>query len=291
MPQWSITWSASAAAVSSSCLSPHWLRTTTSVLKTCSLPVVTSWKLQHLQGLLGNPWHLSTGSCWTVSCCLNIWVGKVSRRRWNREQVPSTTESPQQKLREGCHRTKELLTLLESRFVGVTCNFCKLQQHEKQISTSEEATLVTFGDAEVEHHLKAGATLQVHPPATDEHFHSALSKDRQTGDTSLVQHWLIQDTFQQSSLSFKNQVQDAETQIIQNAPVWLWLCWAGFFYLLHMMYKTYALLSTRQIRMHLLTASPCNQWTVPVFPKHHWLVHPHCRKFSGCKQATQTLLK
>ena len=59
------------------------------VLKTCRLPVVTSWKLQHLQGLLGNPWHLSTGSCWTVSCCPNIWVGKVSRRRWNKQRTSS----------------------------------------------------------------------------------------------------------------------------------------------------------------------------------------------------------
>ena len=43
-----------------------------------------------------------------------------------------------------------------------------------------------------------------------------------------MQHWLIQDTFQQSSLSFKNQVLDAETQIIQNAPVWRCLCGLDF---------------------------------------------------------------
>jgi len=121
----------------------------------------------------------------------------------------------------------------------------------------------------VEHNLNAGVTLKVEPPAFDEHFHSALSKDGQTGDTSLVQHWFIQDAFQQSSVSFKNQVQYAETEIIQNAPVFLFLCGLDFLSLLHMMYETYALLSTRQIRMHLLTASPCNQWTVPVFPKHH----------------------
>ena len=100
------------------------------------------------------------------------------------------------------------------------------------MSTSEQATLVVFGDAEVEQSLKAGATLtlQVDPPATDEHIHS-LSKDRQTGGTSPVQH--IQDTFQQSSVSFKNQIQDADTEIIENAPVWLSLCGLDFFSVPH----------------------------------------------------------
>ena len=80
--------------------------------------------------------------------------------------------------------------------------------------------------------FKAGATLQIDPPAIDEHFHSALSKDRQT-DRQEVQHWLIQNTFQQSSVSFKNQVQDAETEIIENVPVWLSLCGLDFFSVPH----------------------------------------------------------
>ena len=46
-----------------------------------------------------------------------------------------------------------------------------------------------------------------------------------------MQH--IQDTFQQSSVSFKKHIQNADTEIIQNAPVWLSLCGLDFFSVPH----------------------------------------------------------
>jgi len=122
--------------------------------------------------------------------------------------------------REGSHKTQELLTLQESKFVGVTC---KLQQ---QISTSAEATLVIFGDAEVEQFQSRSNTAN--RPSSNWWTFPLCFVKRQT-DRQEVQHWLIQNTFQQSSVSFKNQVQDAETEIIENVPVWLSLCGLDFF--------------------------------------------------------------
>ena len=200
--------STSAAAVSSSCLSPHWLPTTASdfedlqltfrdILEVTASARASRKSLAFIYKILLDhhllPKHLSRQGFY-----------KKVEQAEKKFQALQKAHNARCK-REGSHKTKELLTLLESKFFGVTC---KLQQ---QIPTSEQTTLVVFGDAEVERSLKAGATLtlQVDPPATDEHFHS-LSKDRQTAGTSQVQHGLIQDTFQQSSVdpvSFKNQIQ------------------------------------------------------------------------------------
>ena len=248
------------------------------VLKTCSLPVI-SWKLQHLQGLPGNPWHLSM-ICWTISCCLNIWVGKVSRRRWNKQRTSSKHyRKPTTQVVRGVPQDQG--TANSSRVQVFWCNMQAAATRKTDINLRRSNTghlRWCWSGTLSERRSNTAST-----PSSNWWTFPLCFVKRQTGDTSLVQHWLIQDTFQQSSLSFKNQVQDAETEIIQNAPVWLSLCGLDFF-----ICSTWC---TRQIRMHLLTASPCNRWTVPVFPKHHWLVHPHRRKFSGCKQATQTLLK
>ena len=139
--------STSAAAVSSSCLSPHWLQTTTSdfedlqltchdILEVTASATASRKSLAFVYMILQDhhllPKHLSRQG-------FNFKVEQAEKKI----QALQKAHNARCK-REGSHKTQELLTLQESKFFGVTC---KLQQ---QISTSEEATLVIFGDAEVE---------------------------------------------------------------------------------------------------------------------------------------------
>ena len=154
------------------------------------------------------------------------------------------------------------------------------------------STLVAFGEAEVVCSSQAGAMLQAELQGFGDSFHCALPKDRLRETPSQRQ---LEDSLQlqQPSVSFKNQILDAEREISQNTSVWLPLCELDFFLLLllHMLFQTYSLLSTGTLRMHLWKVSSCSQWIVPAFQKQHWKVHPQRQKSSSLKHVKQTVLK
>ena len=255
--------SRSAAAVSSSRLSPHWLPTTTSDFEDLQLSChdileVTASARASRKSLV---------SIYKILLDHHLLPKHPSRQGFNKkvEQAENKFQALQKAhnarcKREGSHKTKELPTLLESKFFGVTC---KLQQ---QMSTSEQVTLVVFGDAEVEQSLKAGATLtlQVDPPAIDEHFHS-LSKDRQEVHLQCS----ISKTHSNNYQCPSKTTSKMQTQKLFRMHQFGFLFVGWIFSLFHMMSETYSLFSIRQMRIHLSRASPYNQWTVLVFPKHH----------------------
>ena len=242
--------STSAAAVSSSCLSPHWLPTTTSDFEDLQL---TSRDILEVTAS-ARASRKSLASIYKIVLDHHLLPKHLSRQGFNKKveqaenkfQALHKAHSARCK-KEGSHKTKELLTLLESKFFGVTC---KLQQ---QMSTSEQATLVVFGDAEVEQSLKAGATLtlQVDPPAIDEHFHS-LSKDRQEVHLQCS----ISKTHSNNHQCPSKTISKMQTQKLFRMHQFGFLLVGWIFSLFHMVSETYSLLSTRQMRMHLSRASP-----------------------------------
>ena len=140
--------STSAAAVSSSCLSPHWFPTTTSDFE--DLQLGRSHDILEVTASVTAS-RKSLAFVYMILQDRHLLSKHLSRQGFNFkvEQAEKKIQALQKAhnarcKREGRHKTQELLTLQESKFFGVTC---KLQQ---QISTSEEATLVIFGDAEVE---------------------------------------------------------------------------------------------------------------------------------------------